>query len=266
MVASDDVSQEQKLRNLEHFMKSLSIKYVAAGTLKKLVEAGHDSVKKLLSLTVADVERIEGFKKTSATNVVTALKDVKKASCVDMMAASNLFGRGLGERKIKTIVQAHPSILKGDAPTLTQLTSVEGIGEVTAKSFLSGLAAFFAFMQDIGMPCRPKVTPQSPAQTSPAAPNGPNGPKPKAPAASTSPPKPRANFAGMTIVFTGFRNKGWEELIEATGGKVSSSISKNTSLVVAADPTETSGKITKAKQLNIRIMSKDDFATENKLV
>ena len=67
---------------------------------------------------------------------------------------------------------------------------------------------------------------------------------------------------GMTVVFTGFRNKEWEEILESAGGKVSSAVSKNTSLVVAADPTDNTGKILKANDLGVRVISKETFASE----
>jgi DNA ligase (NAD+) len=69
-------------------------------------------------------------------------------------------------------------------------------------------------------------------------------------------------FGGMTIVFTGTRNKEWEARIESSGGKVSTSVSKNTSFVVAKDPNEDSGKIKKARDAGVRIISIDEFRDE----
>ena len=58
---------------------------------------------------------------------------------------------------------------------------------------------------------------------------------------------------------TGFRDKEIINELEKVGAKVSDSVSKNTDLVVALDITEKSGKLTKAKELEIEIMSKDNF-------
>ena len=254
MVESDTATPEQKLRNLEHFAKSLSIKNVAAGTLKKLVDAGNDNVGALLKLTVADVMKIDGFQKTSATKVVTALREVKKASCIDMMVASNIFGRGLGERKIKPIVKAFPQIMKGEAPTLSELKGIDGVGDVTGKAFLAGLSAFFVFMQDIGMPCRDTLAAPS-SQSPPSAPSAPLKPQASPKASATF------DFKGSVIVFTGFRNKEWEGKVEEAGGKVSTSISGKTTLVVAADPHDTSTKLKKARDLGIKIVSKEEFTS-----
>lgn len=74
------------------------------------------------------------------------------------------------------------------------------------------------------------------------------------------------NIVGKTFVFSGFRNKTYETIIENKGGKIgSSSVSKNTYAVVTtqSDINEgTNAKIVKAKSLGIRVMSKEDFEEE----
>ena len=48
-----------------------------------------------------------------------------------------------------------------------------------------------------------------------------------------------------------------EELIEKNGGKVTSSVSKNTSYVIAGD--DAGSKLTKAERLNIKILTENEF-------
>jgi len=66
-------------------------------------------------------------------------------------------------------------------------------------------------------------------------------------------------FAGQVIVFTGVRNKEWEAAIVAAGGEVSTTVGKKTTLVVAKDPEENSGKIKKAREMGIRIVGMGEF-------
>lgn len=244
IITKENNSDEQCFSNLVHFTKSLSLKGVAEGTVKKLFNAGYNTVPKLLKLQVSDIIKIEGFKTLSATAVVKSLAGVHTAPRIDLMKASNLFGRCIGERKIKVIVKAFPGLLTCDLDSLglthADLMTVDGIGQATATSFLEGIAAFKKFLEDIGL-CTDTPTP-TPI------------PKP-APAPKTVDMK----FTGQTIVFTGFRNKEWESKIEAAGGKVSSSISRNTTLVVAADPHENTTKLNKARDLSIPITSKTAF-------
>tara|TARA_B100001758_G_scaffold76079_1_gene64280 strand:- start:913 stop:1542 length:630 start_codon:yes stop_codon:yes gene_type:complete len=59
------------------------------------------------------------------------------------------------------------------------------------------------------------------------------------------------------ITFTGIRDKNLEELIEANGGKVFSTVSKKVDLLIAKDINANSTSIIKAKQLNIEIIQYD---------
>jgi DNA ligase (NAD+) len=70
-------------------------------------------------------------------------------------------------------------------------------------------------------------------------------------------------FEGKTFVITGtmerFSRAEIEEHIQRLGGKTSSSVSKNTSFVVAGrDP---GSKLDKAKKLGIEVLSEEDFIT-----
>ena len=70
-----------------------------------------------------------------------------------------------------------------------------------------------------------------------------------------------SRFAGMTFVLTGTLEKYSRTeagaLIEKNGGKVSGSVSKKTTYVVAG--AEAGSKLTKAQSLGIEILSEDDF-------
>ena len=73
--------------------------------------------------------------------------------------------------------------------------------------------------------------------------------------------KNTGHFTGKTVVLTGFRDKNLQEQIEAQGGKISSSISKNTDYLIVNnqqvinEPTE---KVQKALKLSIDILTKDN--------
>jgi NAD-dependent DNA ligase len=65
---------------------------------------------------------------------------------------------------------------------------------------------------------------------------------------------------GQQVVFTGFRNKEWEDILKTVGCRVASGVSKKVFRVIAADPSEESSKIEKAREYGIPIQSKDAFA------
>lgn len=70
-----------------------------------------------------------------------------------------------------------------------------------------------------------------------------------------------SKFEGMTFVVTGtlptLGRKEAAELIEAQGGKVSSSVSKKTSIVLAGE--SAGSKLTKAQELGIRVISEQEL-------
>lgn len=71
-------------------------------------------------------------------------------------------------------------------------------------------------------------------------------------------------LSGLTFVITGsvntYKNRDeFKASVEARGGKVAGSVSKNTTVLVNNDVTSTSGKNQKAKELGIEIISEDEF-------
>ena len=68
-------------------------------------------------------------------------------------------------------------------------------------------------------------------------------------------------FAGMTFVLTGtlptYKRSEAAELIERNGGKVSSSVSKKTSMVLAGE--EAGSKLEKAQALGIPVIDEAEF-------
>ncbi|MBP5275865.1 MAG: NAD-dependent DNA ligase LigA, partial [Lachnospiraceae bacterium] len=75
------------------------------------------------------------------------------------------------------------------------------------------------------------------------------------------------DLAGKTFVITGslnhFENRdALKDIIESRGGKVAGSVSNKTEALINNDVTSSSGKNKKAKELNIRIISEDDFINE----
>jgi DNA ligase (NAD+) len=221
-----------QVQQMVHFVKTMEIEHIGEGTIKKLFEKGIDTIPKLLSLKKNDLLLIDGIKEKSAENIITALKKaIENTNCLKLMVASNLFGRGFGEKKLQLILNSHPEILEGKI--LSSLNKIDGIGEKTAKQFIENLGVFNMFLKEIGYTCSNTL---------------------KSTKGETD-----SSMKGLIIVFTGFRNKELEKQIVEKGGKIGTAISKTTSMVVASDPTEDTGKLKKARELGIPIYSKEEF-------
>jgi NAD-dependent DNA ligase len=263
IVVKDQVdNKEIQIKTLEGFASKLDIPYLGPGTIAKLYAAGTKTLPQLMHLTAANILRIEGFQKISAEKLEKSLAKVRETVlCADLMAASNIFGRGLGSRKITPILQMYPDIIsKRTIPSKADIMKVEGIAEKGATAFIENLPKFFRLVDEMEIPCRlEKVKRTAKAKPSETPSTAPPTPQQSAP---SSPRPSKKSLANMTVVFTGFRNKEWEEILDTAGGKVGSTVSKNTSLVVAADPTDNTGKIKKANDLGVRVISKDQFERE----
>jgi NAD-dependent DNA ligase len=83
--------------------------------------------------------------------------------------------------------------------------------------------------------------------------------KPPRPAGAAAPAT--GPLAGKTVVVTGtlmnYDRVGVNQLIEKMGGKAGSSVSKNTSFVVAGE--DAGSKLTKARELGIKVLSEGEF-------
>ena len=66
------------------------------------------------------------------------------------------------------------------------------------------------------------------------------------------------------IVITGFRDSEIEEMIVSMGGTIQNTINSKTTLVIVKDINNTSGKVKRAKELHIKLISLSEFKKEYK--
>lgn len=244
IVAVGKKSDEQALRQLEFAVKQLEIKYLATGTLTKLYAAGIQDLAGIFHVREADLVKIEGIQAKMAKKLYDSIQVARaKASCIDYINATGMLGRGIGQRKLEALVVAYPEILVGTRiPTGAPLRSVEGMTGKTVSGILERLPEVYSVLKTID----PNICTK----------------KQVAPGSSPPPPVPAKlkTLEGKQVVFTGFRNKEWEDLLEQAGCRVATGVSKKVAVVVAADPEESSSKLEKARDYGIPIQSKEAFA------
>ena len=237
MIKKSSEHDDIKIRQLENFVNTLNIMNIGEGVVKKLFNSGVKTIAQFVALKKEDFLLLEGVKEKGAEKMSKSLRErMETVTCEELMVASNLFGRGFGLKKVKVIVDANPEILQ--QKLITKLNPVKSIGEKTMQQFIDKLPMFYEFLKEIGFKC-------------------------KAAKKDTKETTKEAIFKDKTLVFTGFRNKEWEALVESLGGKMGSSVSKSTFLVVAADITDTAAKAVKGKELGI-LISNEDFIKKYK--
>ena len=234
-------SDAANIKKLLYFSNTLGIEGLKAGTLKRLYAKGYKTVPKILRMTQANIEAIEGFKTKSAQkliqNIQTAYHNATKSS---LYAALGVFGEGMGLKKIELLLKNIPDICTANIDTkqLTEtIVNIDGFGSKTADKIIPNIIRCADILKGL-----PKQKPQK--RTS---------------AAKKSSVVVKRCIQNKKFVFTGVRAKDVEEALRQHGASVSSSVSKNVTMVITKDPASSSSKVKKAQTLNIPIKTLNEF-------
>lgn len=222
-------TDDQKLKKLISFFSILESDNVSEGVITQLWEAGHTSIKDILNLKPSDLEKIDRFGKRKAKIVYESIqKSVNGVSLSKLQHATGIFP-GLGSRKL--VLLEHFT----SKPNINDVIGIEGFAEISAKSYVDNYDLFFEFIKDLPIKIQQTVMEE------------PSGNK----------------LEGKVFVFTGVRRGDLEEIIKSNGGKIGSSVSKNTTHLVMKIIGSGSSKEKKAIELGIEIM--DDVTLEKQL-
>jgi DNA ligase (NAD+) len=266
LVQGSAVHDDVEKKRIQFFFSQLGTDYLRVGNINKLYDAGYKTIRDYVHLRAADVEKVDGFKKKSAQKVEEAIqKSLREASLIDLMAASNSLGRGLGKKKLRKIAKQYPAAFNlgvSKEERLQGLLNMEGMAGKTAQKFLNNLPMYYQFAEENDLPT-PALNEQPPVRPVPENENIPAEPVAGAGAGAGEvegavPPREQT-MTGVRVLFTGFRDKDLESLIEAKGGELASSVSKNLSVLVVKPRAKPSGKMKKAEALGIPIMTRDEF-------
>lgn len=249
---SDEVLKSVTVRRIEHFFKTLKIKYISKATITKLYENGYTDIFKIFSAKKTKICKIGGLGIKSINKIFDGIaKCIKKTKLHLIMAASLEFGRNFGVRRIKMITDKYPSILTtkiNNEKLIEKIKSIEGFSEITSLQFVNNLQKFREYYQKLE-----KYVDLSHIQINTDI---------KSETEITN-----NNLEGEIVVFTGFRDDDLQEKVINYGGKITTSVSKNTSIVVYVQDNKKakSAKLLKAYQLFEKngkplIMTKEMFA------
>ena len=234
-----ETSTNVLVKNIYYFFSTLDTKGLGEKNVEKLVEAGLNTIPKILAATKENFLKVEGFAEKTADNLVVSIaKAVTNIPLAKFMAASNKIGPGLGEERMKQVLAVYPNLMVDykkwtKTEFINKLKEINGWEEKTSSLLVGNFEEFVKFYLSVKKYVTIKINPV--LETS-------KGP-----------------FSGKTVVLTGFRDKGLQEKIEAQGGKIGSSVSKNTDYVIVKNQSvidEPTDKVVKAIDLNITILTK----------
>lgn len=224
------------LPRLRHFVMkdAMNIEGLGVKILEHLIEAELVvSWGDIYGLTRDQILGLEGFKEKSTDNLLEAIEASRKPELHRLIFALGI--RHVGERTAKVLAKHFGTIEALAAASEDELCEVEEVGPEVA----SGIREFFSDAD------RLKELKALLKHVEPIAPKRISGGK----------------FTGKTFVLTGtlptLSRSDATALIEAQGGKVSGSVSKNTDYVVAGE--SAGSKLDKAQKLGVKILDEDQL-------
>lgn len=226
----------QLIRNLEHFVSRGAMDIVGLGIkiVEQLVESRLVSdVADLYTLKREDLLGLEGFAEKKADNLLSSIQESKLQSLARLITALGI--RGVGEVMAGDLVRYYSDLDQLSLASSDELQNIEGVGPNTAQAIVDWFSRpanrkVLEKLKSAGV--WPVISPKLAAET------------------------PSGSLAGKTFVVTGtlvgFTRQGVKDFIESQGGKVTDSVSKNTSyLVMGENP---GSKADKARSLGIPIL------------
>ena len=229
----------QNMRGIVHFASkgAMNIDGLGPQVVELLVSNGKISdAADLYTLKVEDIEGLDRMGKKSAENLISAIQNSKSAGLERLLYALGI--RQIGEIAAEVIAAKMQTMDNIIAANHEDFANISDIGEITAKAIVD----FFKDERVLKL-CE----------------------KLRASGLNFNAVKEKKSdiFEGLTFVLTGtlptMTRDEASELIKERGGKVSGSVSKKTSYVLAGE--EAGSKLTKAKDLGVNIIDEEAFLT-----
>ena len=231
------------LKSFTHFVSrdAMNVDGLSEATLEKFIDLGY--IQEFADLFNLEryrlrIENMEGFGKKSYMNLVASIEKARHTTLVRLIYALGIPNIGLANAKL-IVKHFKGDIEKVLSANAASLISIDGIGEIMAD-------AYVRYMSD---PEHQKIIAHLLAVLD------------IEPYTESS---EEAIFEGKTFCITGSVNhyKNRNELkavIEERGGKVTGSVTSKTHYLINNDTTSNSSKNRKAKELQIPIISEEDF-------
>lgn len=228
----------QLMRHLIHFVTrdAMDIDGLGPAVLEQLV--ANNLVKSpadLYRLTLEDISNLDRKAEKSANNLINSIKKSKDNELYRLIFALGI--RNIGLKVAKLICENFETIDDIMNAKASDFETIDGIGEIMALN----IESYFSLESNKQLVSELKAL----------------GLKMK----STLKKTEGGIFEGKTFVLTGtlptMKRSEASKIIEANGGKTSSSVSKKTSYVLAGE--DSGSKLTKAQSLGVTIITEEQF-------
>ena len=238
IITDDMVSDDVNIRNIYFFFSTLETRGLGEKNIEKMYYSGLNTVLKIINATTTDLLNVEGFKEKTASNIIQAIKtSLTDVSLPKLMLASNKLGEGIGFRRMTQVLEEYPKLLLEynkwtKKEFIEKIKKLDGWEEKTTLALVNNFNNFIKFYDKI----KSFLTLEKKKTIT------------------------ETKLTGNTMVLSGFRDQTLQNKLEQMGVKISNSISKNTTYLIVKDQSiidEGTGKVEKAQELNIKIITKD---------
>lgn len=228
----------QLLKSIIHFASkgAMDIDGMGDAIVKALVENNLvKSVADIYTLKAGQIASLERLGEKSAENLINAIEKSKSRPLDKVIFALGI--RNIGQASAKLLCEKFPSIEKIMSATAEEIEEIDGFGKVMSENVAKAFSEqhrkdLISRLLGLGVKMEYQAT-----QTN------------------------DNRFEGMTFVLTGtletLKRDEAKKIIESFGGKVSGSVSKKTTFVVAGE--EAGSKLEKAQSLGVNVLSETEF-------
>ena len=247
----EETNNEMIIKKITAFFKKLSVKWISDGFVTKLVDNGYNTIDKILLAKKKDLINIEGIGETLVDKIYDGINNsLANTDLSTFMASSQLFEK-LGEKKLKLITDEIPDIMTkkySDDDLRKIIMGIDGYSDKSTEYFIDGFHNFKKFFEKIN-----KIIDISYL-------------KEKKKVKKASKGKKAKDLEGAIVVFSGVRDKELEKFITENGGKVSTSVSgKTTLLIYGGSDFENNSKYNKALDMGIEVIEVNEFKKKYKI-
>ena len=227
----------QLLRNLIHFCSrdAMDIEGLGPAIIETFVNEG--MIAKTYDIYNLDFNKIlslEGFKETSANNIINSVNNSKNNDLSKLIFALGI--RHIGAKAGKLLADYFKDIDLVMNASVDDILQIDGFGKIMAESVVEFFSSdstkeLIEKLKEAGVNMKSTNVVED------------------------------TRFSGMTFVLTGtlptLKRAEASKIIESFGGKTSSSVSKKTTYVLAGE--EAGSKLDKANKLGVQVISEEEF-------
>ena len=240
---NDDPTVREK--NITGFFTEIGVEGLSSGNVRRIIAAGFDTVPKIVKMEKTDFAKVDGFQQKTVDKLYDGIRDrISKATIVQLMVGSNMFGHGMGERKLGPVIEAFPDFLTSTdskAEKVRQL-GTKGIHK-NAEEVVDSIAPFLKFLDSCGITTTKSVSEAIEAKQ-----------------LDTSHP-----LYGKTVVMTKIRDKEIIDFLEAKGAKLGDNVKADTLALIVKSKDDVSAKTKAANDKNVPIMTPEEFKRAHKI-